>query len=390
MTARRILIISGEYPPMQGGVGDFVSVLGRHLAERGRHVHILTSRHGRQAPEPRDDRLDVHPVMESWRWRPLIAAVRGLLHTARPQVINIQYQTAAYGMHPAINFLPYLFPKIPVVATFHDLRVPYLFPKAGPLRGWVVRALARGSRAAIVTNKEDKNRLLADGGVRHLELVPIGSSIDRSLPIGYDRAAWRRKWGVPQNALLLCHFGFINASKGIEDLVASLPMLVRRGLDPWLLMIGGTVGASDPSNRDQLARVQTALGELGAKERVVWTGHLSVEEVSACFDIADICVLPYRDGASFRRTSLMAALFHGMPIVTTIPRVQVDELVHGDNIWLVPIREPQALADAIALLATNRGLGRRVGLGAQSLSRMFDWGRTVESTIKVYDRVAAK
>ena len=39
--------------------------------------------------------------------------------------------------------------------TFHDLRPPYLFPKAGPLRDYVTHRLARASDAVIGTNGSD-------------------------------------------------------------------------------------------------------------------------------------------------------------------------------------------------------------------------------------------
>ena len=79
---------------------------------------------------------------------------------------------------PAINFLPWRLRGIaPAVVTFHDLRVPYLFPKANGLRGWVVRTMARRSAGCIATNAADLTRLQqwTDKPLRH---IPIGSNID--------------------------------------------------------------------------------------------------------------------------------------------------------------------------------------------------------------------
>ena len=59
--------------------------------------------------------------------------------------MHIQYQSAAYGLHPAVNYLPWrlraLQHRPAIGATFHDLRFPYIFPKAGPLRWQAVLAL---------------------------------------------------------------------------------------------------------------------------------------------------------------------------------------------------------------------------------------------------------
>ncbi|MBK9234160.1 MAG: hypothetical protein IPO15_25800 [Anaerolineae bacterium] len=71
----------------------------------------------------------------------MVAAIRQI----QPAVVLIQYQTAAFGLHPAVNLLPgwlrlRLGRRRPrLITTFHDLKFPYLFPKAGPLRLAAVR-----------------------------------------------------------------------------------------------------------------------------------------------------------------------------------------------------------------------------------------------------------
>lgn len=156
----RILLISGEFPPMQGGVGDYTREMARAFVEQGQEVWILV-------PDTvRDAYLDqgmfswhVLPAVPDWKWgcwKQVITVVRDI----RPDIVNIQYQAAAYDMrHPAINLLPWRLRRLKnhpgVVVTFHDLQTPYLFPKAGPLRTWTVKMLARSSHAAIVTNAED-------------------------------------------------------------------------------------------------------------------------------------------------------------------------------------------------------------------------------------------
>jgi len=382
----RVLLISGEYPPMEGGVADFTRILGEELARQGAEVHVLTARRGAGGPQ---GPVQVYPWLDAWSWRPLYGAVRRLLRALRPQVINIQYQAAAYGLHPAINLLPWMVP-MPVVVTFHDLLVPYLFPKAGPLRWGANLALARRAAAVIVTNAQDRERLAGYAWLRRLAQIPIGSNIPYALPADYDRQAWRARWGIPAEALVLCYFGFLNASKGGEDLVAALDELCRAGYNAYLLMIGGAVGASDPTNHAYLARVRAAIAERGLSQRVIWTGHLPPAEVSAGLCSADLCVLPYRDGASFRRGSFMAALTHGLAIVTTRPQVSLPELVQGENVWLVPPAEPQALYAALVHLAHDAPLRRRLGEGARALAQEFTWERIAARTLEVYRAVAQR
>ena len=38
----KLCLVTGEFPPMQGGVGDFTNELGKALAELGVEVSIVT------------------------------------------------------------------------------------------------------------------------------------------------------------------------------------------------------------------------------------------------------------------------------------------------------------------------------------------------------------
>lgn len=383
--ALRVLQVSGEYPPMEGGVADFTAILAARMIAQGAEVQVLTSRQAQGAAAP----WAVHPLVRRWDLASLWKAMAGLGRAFRPDVVNIQYQTAAYGMRPAINLLPRLL-KTPCVVTFHDLKAPYLFPKAGAVRLWVNRVLAQNCRAAIATNAEDLAALRAWPGVRRVALIPIGSNVTPALPAGYDREVWRRGYGLSQGALLLCYFGFLNASKGGEELVATLEALVQQGRDAHLLMIGGAVGASDATNAAYLEAVRQQIAARGLERRVIWTGYLSQEQVSAAFAAADLCVLPYRDGISFRRGSLMAALAHGLPIVSTYPQMPLAEIEHGGNVWLVEAGKALALAEAVARLADDAALRQRLSQGARMLARRFDWDAIAAETLRLLREVAVE
>jgi glycosyltransferase involved in cell wall biosynthesis len=385
----KVLFVSGEFPPMQGGVGDYTCEIGLALRDLGCQVHVATSTHA--SPRPG---LAVYPVVARWNWG-CWGTLLDLIRRLQPDVVHIQYQAAAYAMHPAINFFPRRLGRVAdrprTLVTFHDLKVPYLFPKAGPVRRWVVTELARRCDAAIATNREDLESLRRELGSTPA-LIPIGSNIAPSLPPGYDRAAWRARWGAGPGDLLLCFFGFINDRKGVDTLIHALKLLVadpQARTSPLLLFIGGQTGASDPTNVEYLARMRSLVVELGLGERVVWTGYVPPEEVSANFLAADLCVLPFRDGVSFLHGTFHAALAHGLPIIATQPRLALPELVDGGNVLLVPRGDPQALAEAIVRLAAAPDLRRGLAEGARALAQQFRWDKIAADTLALYRTLGA-
>ncbi len=385
----KTLFITGEFPPMQGGVGDYTRELGLALRDLGCQVHVATSAQAGPVPG-----LTVHPLVERWNWgcwRTLLDLVR----REQPDVVHVQYQAAAYGLHPAINFWPHRLRLLGAdrprtVVTFHDLRVPYLFPKAGPLRRWVVHELARRSDAAITTNQADFEALSRTLG-RPPALIPIGSNITPpAAPLSAgERQAVRARWGAGPDDLLLCFFGFINDRKGVETLLHALASDSLHPINPLLLFIGGQTGASDPTNVAYLDRIQALIADLGLQDRVRWTGYLPDKEVSACFAAADLCILPFRDGVSFLHGTFHAALVHGAAIITTRPAIPLPELVHGENVWLVPPEDPAALAQAIARLAADPDRRRILGAGAGALSREFRWEKIAADTLALYRSIIA-
>jgi glycosyltransferase involved in cell wall biosynthesis len=386
----KVLFVTGEFPPMQGGVGDYTREIGLALHDLGCDVHVLTSTQAGPVVG-----LTIHPLVERWNWRSWGISL-DLVRQQRPDVVHVQYQAAAYAMHPAINFLPrrlrWLGNRRPKSAvTFHDLKVPYLFPKAGRLRRWVMDELASSSDAVITSNREDfedlQERLQTSPA-----LIPIGSNIDPRLPVGYDRDVWRARWGASPGDLLLCFFGFVNERKGVDTLIRTLDLLVadpRCPGNPLLLFIGGQTGASDPTNVAYLAYIRDLINELGLEDRIRWTGYIPAEEVTASFSAADLCVLPYRDGVSFLHGTFHAALAHGVPILTTRPRVDLPELVDGANVLLVPPERPDALARAIKELAMATELRRTLGNGAQTLSEQFRWEKIAANTLALYRAIEA-
>ena len=409
-----VAMISAEYPPRPGGVGDYTHRLGQALVGRGQHVFVLTIDDLRftiydLAEQSANRKSKIVNHKSGWGWR-IWRAVRMALEQSQPDVLHIQYQTGAYGMHPAINFLPWRLRRSAhrpaIVVTAHDLLPPYLFPKAGPLRQWVTRRLLADADAVVVTNESDRSQVAGrrsrqGWGIDDTTLIPIGSNIAVAPGEGYDRAAWRARLGIGADETLLAYFGLISRTKGLDTLLDALARLPARAR---LLIVGGA--ATAPEDRAYADAIRRQIGRLGLERRVTITGHCAEAEVSAHLLSADIAALPFTDGASFRRGSLLATLAHGLPVVTTRPleprtenrepisdqaglssRFSVLTLVDGENILLVPAGDAVALAGAIERLSHDEPLRERMASGGRALAAQFGWDTIAARHEQLYQRL---
>lgn len=375
-------MVTGEYPPMQGGVGAFTREVARALVALGHPVSVFTRTEAQQADEP--GITVAAEVRGRWGWRTL-GAIRAWARERRIDIVNVQFQTAAYNMHPAVHWLPAQLAEAPVVVTFHDLRVPYLFPKAGRLRRWVVRKLAADAAGAIATDRADEAVLRNEWRIPRVCWVPIGSNVTAAPPPGYDRAAWRASLGVSRDDLLISYFGFLNESKGGLVLVKALARLVAEGVPAHLVMIGGRAGASDPTNLAYGARVDAAIAQHGLTDRVHWTGFVDDAQVSAHFYASDICALPYLDGVSLRRGTLMAALAHGRAIVTTAPQTSAPEL--EGVVETLPPGDSRTLAETLARLWRDPGRRKAFEAAALDAAQQFSWEGIARRTLQFYETI---
>jgi glycosyltransferase involved in cell wall biosynthesis len=374
----RIGFVTGEYPPMQGGVGAFTRELARAMVKMGHQVYVHTKIGAEGSSEPG---ITVQASVERWAWS-TVREVRAWAQGFRLDVVNVQFQTAAFNMHPAIHLLPRSVDTIPVVVTFHDLRVPYLFPKAGLLRDYSIRLLARESDLAIATDRQDEARLLDAWNIESVARIPIGSNVSTVPPPDYTRDSWRERIDVSPDALLIGYFGFLNATKGGLELVEAQKLLVSDGLEAHLLMIGGRVGVSDPTNAAYGQLVEDKIAALGLKERVHWTGFADDLAVSGYFRMADLVALPYVDGASLRRGTLMAALAHGQAIVTTQPAVPTPELTDPPSVMTIPTPpQPKELADAIGQMWRSPEERGKLEQAARQASEQFTWESIARRTL---------
>ena len=352
-----IQFISGEYPPDIGGVGDYTARLREALSDRGFPSKVLNKRQVRR-----------------WDARALAYLVRTAPHEG---VVHIQFQAAAYDLLGDVCLLPLVLrrlrPRVRSVTTFHDVRVPYLFPRAGRLRAAAVRLLARTSDAVIAADSRDL-QFLGGPSPRHFN-VPIGTNVPCAPPSDFERSTFRRRLGLDAGDLAIVYFGLLNASKGLDLLLEAFDVIRRSQPAARLLLLGGPMGASDPTDRATGRRLESRLSQLG--DRLVRPGWLPGSELSAYLLAGDVALLPYADGASARRGSLLACAEHGLPIVSTQPAApEVSPFVAAVD------QDSSSLAQAVQRICEAP---EQLRAASHLLAERVRWPRIADQHVQIYN-----
>jgi glycosyltransferase involved in cell wall biosynthesis len=131
------------------------------------------------------------------------------------------------------------------------------------------------------------------------------------------------------------------------------------------------------------ARLKAQAERLGIGDRVTWHGAQEHSFIFAMLERADLFVLPSRLTRSGDRDGLpnvlMEAQAFALPVLST-DISGIPELVrHGENGWLVPQQDPDALAAAIRKLIAEPDLRRRLGqAGVRSVHQNFASGPGID------------
>lgn len=248
-----------------------------------------------------------------------------------------------------------------------------------PVRGLGAALRARRTDLVIAVCEYTRRELLHTA-YRHcrLETVYNGVDIERWSPWTSDAAREERaRWNGGDGEVLLLGSNAGTASyKGWMDLMEALPLLpddIRRRVR---VLIAGV-----PPKAEELARVEA----LGLADQVVFPGVLGdprgmVASMDAGF------VLSYDvETISFACREMMAM---GKPVLLTRYAGLPENIREGEDGWLVPVRDPQAIAAAVKRLVEQRHALPEMGAAARAhAEREFGLPVFVGRTEEVYERL---
>lgn len=166
--------------------------------------------------------------------------------------------------------------------------------------------------------------------------------------------------------------------KGVAEFVAAATLLKARGVQAKFVLVGGT-DLDNPTAIDS-----TMLEQWHASGVVEWWGQR--HDMTTVFASANIVCLPsYREGVP--KVLIEAAACGRAIVATDVPGCR--EIVrHEKNGLLVPVRDSEALAQALEHLIHNPFL--RYGMGAMGrdlVVREFSLDQVIAETLAVYDDV---
>jgi glycosyltransferase involved in cell wall biosynthesis len=387
----KIAFLVRSVPPALDGVGDYTSHLAAALREMDVDARIVTSA-DQAVGAPLPDWI--HAVVPRWTG----AAVAGALDAVpqfRPDWCSFQYVPQLYGRRG----LCWTAAGVPgavrralgcrSAVTFHEIAVPMrLNPKSLVLAA-AMRAQARRLLSACdlaVTTCGLYARELGAMAPRGLPVfdIPVGTNIEprRIEPAALSALRHRHRL---EGARVFGVFGRPAGERNYPTAVRALARARLQGHRARLLVLGPWDTVQHTTARELWA----AAREHGVSDDIVVAGRLSREELSAHLRLMDVFLFPQADGVSTRNTSVMAALAHGLPVVTYAPAPgNFDGYRASDGAVVKQGNEDAFVEAAVATLVAPRS--SRPGPNAAYFAEHFSWSGIAARFLEALTAAAAR
>lgn len=376
-------LITGEYPPQAGGVGDYTAVLAGALAATGVDVHVWAPPVAVGTDDGVTSGVRVHRLHNAFGEEALRELTRELDACAGPRTLVVQYVPHAFGAR-GMNLRFCRWVQHRARATRDDVRIMFHEPYY-PFAWWPLHRnllaltnrmmavlLLSDARIAYVSTRAWQRRLARYAPrARRFVWLPIPASIPR-VEDPARVAAWRTRIAPQAGSRVVGHFGTYGAlvSRLLEPVLA---LLLQQHPDVLLCLMGPGSDAFTTRLCEHNA---------GWRERITAAGRLSAAEVSTCLQACDVVVQPYADGASGRRTTLMAALVNGVPAVTNRGPATEAEWAEHEAVAFAPRGDPQALCDTVWRVVADEALRERLAHAGTALyAQRFSVAHTVHALL---------
>ncbi len=325
-------MVTGSYPPDICGAGDYTARLVEALSARDVAVEVVTGC--------------------DWGAADLITLLRRI-NAGRFDVVHIQYPTVGYGR----KLGPHLAALIQrSVVTLHEASQSHFFRRLSLYFFLLARHI-------IFTNSHDLDYVsrLAPWVRRRSSVIPIGSNV--------------RVAASDRNLRDIVYFGLIRPKKGLEDVLALAALIKERRGDLKVRIIGAPM----PEHAEYYKQLRASANSLP----VIWEEGLTPMEIAVLLSRARIGYLPFPDGASERRGSLIALLANGVATITT--RGAHTPSGMSGIVEFAP--SPQDALCCIERLNADEGYRLRLERSASNYAQGFDWGGIADEHIKIYQKI---
>ncbi|MEP7199480.1 MAG: glycosyltransferase [Chloroflexota bacterium] len=286
--------------------------------------------------------------------------------------------------------------EAPIIQMFHTLgamknRVARSDePREDERRIHTEREIIRFADRIIAATDLDQEQMVSlyDADPHKMKIIPCGVDLTRFRPTDKQRA--RQAIGLESDVKTVLFVGRMEPLKGIDDLLRAIARILRDHNMPCnrlsLILIGGSAEDNPDNISSEMARLMRMRDALGLQEMVTFLGAQGQDVLPLYYSAADVVVMPSHY-ESFGMVAL-EAMACGTPVVASDVGGLSYTVEDGVTGFLVPDRNPAALADRICDILNDELFRDQLGRQALQVAQQYSWQHVTDCIVDVYRAVA--
>ncbi len=388
-----------------GGMNVYVRDFSRELAHNGIEVDVFTRSEDECQPMVCHDLGDgarvIHipaglqqPIPVNKISDHLEEFSSGLIDFTRRENLRYDLIHSHYWLSGIVaeNVAP-TWGDIPIIQMFHTLghmknRIAQSERERAPdLRiAGERRVLATADRIIAATRAEYAQlHWLYAADMDKVDVIPPGVDVNRFSPI--DKNDAKRIVGLESDHRNILFAGRIEPLKGIDTLLSAMSLIQEHSPEAIenvsVTIIGGDPWSDDPT--DEMTRLQELRQELGVTDVVTFLGAKDQDVLPNYYAAAEMVVMP----SHYESFGLVAleSMAMGTPVIASEVGGLAFLVKDGENGFLVPSRDPEALAERIYTLLMDDDRRHQLGAKALEHAQGYAWPKIVQRMIAVYEEL---
>ncbi|MEW5960323.1 MAG: glycosyltransferase [Chloroflexota bacterium] len=391
-----------------GGMNVYVRDLSREFSRRGIDVDVYTRSQDPSVPRitPLAERSRVihvkagpeAPYNKNRIYNHLDEFVAGVQRQAQVDQLEYDIIYSHYWLSGLVAASLRRSWHIPFVQMFHTLaelknRVAQTPVEREPQQRLdceraVMTMADRLIAATLLEQKEMAEYYGADP--RQVSIVPPGVDLNRFKAMSRPEA--RAFLGIPPYHQMILFVGRIQPLKGIDTLIRALALIKKQ--EPELVknvcvcIIGGDPNQDSDYEKSELARLKSLQAQLELGDLVAFSGARDQDSLIYYYSAAEMVVMPSHY-ESFGMV-VLEAMACGAPVIASDVGGLSFNIEDGYNGYLVPGRNPQAMADKIILLLKYRVLRDQLAEQALAWVTRYSWVNIAAELLEVFEETLAQ
>ena len=392
-----------------GGMNVYVAELTRQLGRDGIHVDVFTRSQDEHVPHVihclgYGNRV-VHvpagpevPLPKPELATHLPTFVEGIRRFASEKGITYDLIHSHYWMSGIAAEMLQESWKVPLLQMFHTLGLMKNRIAQSPeeiegdyrIEG-ERRVMQIANRIVAATQAEEAQLEFLYGiDSEKIIVIPPGVDTSRFYPIPDDEAKEAIECGGCKRLLL--YVGRIEPLKGIDILIRALAMVRESGVLEKecfsLAIIGGDPDAPPEKMSAEMARLRALCVELHLEDLVLFLGKRDQATLPYYYSAADVLIMPSHY-ESFGMVAL-EAMACGTPVVASQVGGLAFLVQDGVNGFVVPGKNPTALANTLTHLIQQPELRERLGRQAAEYASWYGWDKISAQIRKTYEELMGR